>query len=512
MKKILSALFIVLIALSLFACTGDNFNDMVIDAGDVSDVPEGEYTLVYSIKNYEKYKEKYPDMEIFVTVVDDRNETVSVLNNRTLTILKDRVYTVRIAVYATVGDERQQVVKMFTVSAAKSDPVVFLHVGNNDNWWSYADLKYGDSLDISLIPEVPDYRPNNDGYDREILAKRWVVGKKDSDTLLTQDALNNIKRNVHIYAQYDYKLTPKNYSIVFHNNGGSETETITRPYLSTISPPEFPTKADCVFDGWYTEEGLVNKFSWQRHASITDNFHLYAKWLPSTDESVNALYDYEVKNTSDGYSYALAKPKSNMAGAVTLPNNYGNIPVKGFQNNAFLNNTGITSVVIPAQYDNNTYRAFEGCTSLSTVVFEEGSKTYFLSEGTFRGCTSLSNIVLPSGIKNIGIACFENCTSLNGLVLPNIDKITTACFAGSGLTSVTVPDSVTRIIDSAFKGCVALTQVNISASSSLTSIDDNVFDDTAVTDVTLPYYFYKNNIYPFADKPIAVHYHPELQS
>ena len=197
MKKILTALFIVFIALSLFACTGENFNDIVIEAGDVSDVPGGEYTLVYSIKNYEKFKEKYPDMEIYVTAIDDKNATVTVVNNRTITVEKDRVYTVRIAIYATVGDEQQQVTKIFTVSAVKSDPVVFLYVGNNV-YHSYADLKYGDTLDISLIPDVPDYYPNNDGYDREILDKRWVVGKKDSDTLLTQDALNNIKRNLHI--------------------------------------------------------------------------------------------------------------------------------------------------------------------------------------------------------------------------------------------------------------------------------------------------------------------------
>ena len=517
MKKLLTALILIMLLSVLFACTGNNFNDVVIEAADVAGVAEGEYTLVYSIKNYEKLLEKYPDMEIFVTAVDDKNNSITVTNNRIITVEKDRTYTVRIAIYATVNGEQAQKTKTFTVTAIKSDPEIILHVGN-EIFRRYSDLKYNDSFDISLLPEVPDVSDEH-GYYVEATAKKWTLSAVRSTEYkqfsqaqynelidVTQNSLTGIKKNVDIYAAYVCTKTPKTFSITFHNNEGTETATISKTYLSNINCPAYPTKAGCVFDGWYTEAGLTNRFNWNTNTVISDNYDLYAKWLPATDESVNVLYQYELKTDNEGYRYYLAKPLSSMSGAVILPNNNENIPVKGLSNNAF-RDMAITSVTIPAQYRYNTYYAFKNCTSLTTVTFEEGSTITALDEGAFYNCSALSSITLPSSLTKIGVGCFEGCVALTAITLPNIYKIQSASFLGSGLISIAIPDTVTAINDSAFMDCASLTSVIISATSHLTDINANAFNNTSVTEITLPRYFLENNVTPFEGTTIIVHYH-----
>ena len=174
-----------------------------------------------------------------------------------------------------------------------------------------------------------------------------------------------------------------------------------------------------------------------------------------------------------------------MSGVVSLPHNNGNIPVKGLKSYAF-QNMAITSVVIPAQYDKNTYGAFANCSDLTTVSFENNSALSVLHQETFIDCSSLSSITLPSSLTKIDIKCFEGCASL---------------------VIITIPDSVTAISSWVFKNCSSLTTVNISSTSRLTSFGENVFLNSGLAAITLPHCFEGNN--PFADTTITVDYYPE---
>ena len=72
------------------------------------------------------------------------------------------------------------------------------------------------------------------------------------------------------------------------------------------------------------------------------------------------------------------------------------------------------------------------------------------------GCTGLTSITIPDSVTSIGRSAFNGCTAL---------------------TSVTVPDGVTSIGDGAFSGCTALTSVTIH--DSVTSIGNWAFYDCA---------------------------------
>ena len=80
----------------------------------------------------------------------------------------------------------------------------------------------------------------------------------------------------------------------------------------------------------------------------------------------------------------------------------------------------------------------------------------------FSGCSGLTSVTIPNSVTSIGQEAFSGC---------------------SGLTSVTIPNSVTSIEWGAFHDCTGLTSVTIP--NSVTSIEDRVFHNCEnIKDVT----------------------------
>ena len=95
----------------------------------------------------------------------------------------------------------------------------------------------------------------------------------------------------------------------------------------------------------------------------------------------------------------------------------------------------------------------------------------------FWGCTNLTSVTLPDSLTRIGDGAFEYCTSLTSVTIPNsVSRIGNNTFAQcTSLTSVNIPDSVTRIGDYAFDECTSLTSVTIP--DSVTKIGNYAFKD-----------------------------------
>ena len=93
-----------------------------------------------------------------------------------------------------------------------------------------------------------------------------------------------------------------------------------------------------------------------------------------------------------------------------------------------------------------------------SVEFEEGSVCESIGDYVFRGCTGLTSITIPDSVTSIGYYAFCGCNSLTSVTIPDsVTKIGSSAFSGcSGLTSVTIPDSVTSIGAGAFSGCTSL--------------------------------------------------------
>lgn len=98
-----------------------------------------------------------------------------------------------------------------------------------------------------------------------------------------------------------------------------------------------------------------------------------------------------------------------------------------------------------------------------------------IGDNAFSSCSGLTSITIPNSVTSIGTSAFYSCSKLTSVNIPNsvtsIDYRT--FYKCSSLASITIPNSVTSIGRSAFKSCIGLTSINIP--NSVTSIAVGAF-------------------------------------
>lgn len=184
---------------------------------------------------------------------------------------------------------------------------------------------------------------------------------------------------------------------------------------------------------------------------------------------------------------------------VILPSTISSWPVTKIGEAAFQDNTTITSVTIPDSVTEIGSNAFAGCTNLTSVNYEgdwskltiqsgnpavEDAAKDAANEQLFDFEFILNNTaVIVTNYKCKGTAADVTIPSrYQGKPVTMIDH---AAFHNSAVTSVTIPDSVTSIHDSAFAYCSSLT--NISIPNSVTAIGSFAFEGcTKLESITLP--------------------------
>ena len=89
-----------------------------------------------------------------------------------------------------------------------------------------------------------------------------------------------------------------------------------------------------------------------------------------------------------------------------------------------------------------------------------------IGSSAFLGCSGLTSITIPNSVTSIGSSAFYYCGGLTSITIPNsVTSIGSSAFLGcSGLTSITIPNSVTSIGSNAFSLCSGLTSVTIPSS------------------------------------------------
>ena len=168
----------------------------------------------------------------------------------------------------------------------------------------------------------------------------------------------------------------------------------------------------------------------------------------------------------------------------------------------------LLKITIPSSVLKVGIRAFNSCDNLSSVILSEGVRN--IGEEAFNACSALKSIMIPSSMIKIDEGAFNNCTFakdnfVNQSTLNEVDhdywgaKIIETEEENNGLfikdnvvvgcrksvKSVSIPNSITAIADSAFWDC-SLTSITIP--TSVKSIGKYAFANCdSLRSITIPY-------------------------
>ena len=111
--------------------------------------------------------------------------------------------------------------------------------------------------------------------------------------------------------------------------------------------------------------------------------------------------------------------------------------------------------------------------TLSTYSIKEGTR--WIGSSAFYDCTGLTSVTIPNSVTSIGNSAFSGCTGLTSIEIPNsVTSIGSyAFYECTGLTSVTIPNSVTSIGGWTFAYCSSLASIIWNAKNCLDFTSDN---------------------------------------
>ena len=218
--------------------------------------------------------------------------------------------------------------------------------------------------------------------------------------------------------------------------------------------------------------------------------------------------------------------------SINLPESVISIGAK-----AFSGCEGITSITIPENVTTIGGDAFYGCKNMTSVVWNAKNCEGYNGSGLWLGVPigtigtfgqglngneyitsftfgpevekipkyicydmpNLTEIIIPESVKTIGACAFRYCTGLTSITIPtsvtriegdgeteiDIYQHGDGAFAGSGITSITIPDSVTYLGIGTFNGCKNLKTATIG--NGVTHFYNQMFYEcTSLESVKLP--------------------------
>lgn len=182
--------------------------------------------------------------------------------------------------------------------------------------------------------------------------------------------------------------------------------------------------------------------------------------------------------------------------SVTIPNS-----VRSIRKSAFHGCTGLTSVTIPNSVSYIGEFAFCYCTAMKSVTIECNTATIW--KWAFLNCTALESVIIGNSVKSIYIQerAFDSCNGIKKVVVNDIAAWCGISAVGdyanpldyahnlyryenneyTVITDLVIPNSVTVIYSSAFKGCTDLRTLTIG--DSVRSIGSAAFYNTGLKSV-----------------------------
>ena len=178
----------------------------------------------------------------------------------------------------------------------------------------------------------------------------------------------------------------------------------------------------------------------------------------STINGVTVNWTYTLNDAGQIENLKCTNP-SVITGNINIPSTLDGKTVVEIGNEAFKSATNVTGVTIPNSITKIKYNAFENCTKLSNV--DLGSIEN-LSFDVFKGCSSLTAITIPKTLKNgADSPCLNNMNITSITLEEGLTVVPQYLCANTGITNITIPNSVKEIGYRAFADCPNLTKATI---------------------------------------------------
>ena len=192
--------------------------------------------------------------------------------------------------------------------------------------------------------------------------------------------------------------------------------------------------------------------------------------------------------------------------SITIPSG-----VISIGDNAFNSCYNLSSITIPNSVISIGDNAFSFCYGLSSIIIP--NSVYSISYGAFYNCSNLTSVTIPNSVISIGISAFERCSSLASITIPNsVSYIGSSAFSGTawydnqpnGLiyagktaykfkgempakTHITIKDGTLGISGSAFYTFYSTNLTSISIPNSVTSIGESAFYNcSSLASISIP--------------------------
>jgi hypothetical protein len=357
---------------------------------------------------------------------------------------------------------------------------------------------------------------------------------------LTEDLANEYRTEVlkHIEGNKTFypvfKAIRRSYTITFVNPTAPEGSQVLAE-ISTFygSDSDYagagyqtPVKQDAArpemyeFTGWEPKpEKITGPMTCYAQFAILDSV-----WYTIGVGDISDCVDYD-GNIYAGYNLshsdktmAIIKCKNDYNAAVKIPETLTieAIPYTVTKLGGFQYHGGLELISLPNTIQELSASAFAGCTSLSGITLPESLR--IIRKQALQDCDKLKTVVIPVNVQAIEDAPLAGCGGLETIevasgnanfvvaqgclidtrskrliqglassVIPQDGSVTNLgeyCFYEMPITSVVIPDSITKITTNAFARCEALETVVLP--STITSLDATCFAwCRKLTDVTL---------------------------
>ena len=204
------------------------------------------------------------------------------------------------------------------------------------------------------------------------------------------------------------------------------------------------------------------------------------------DYTINGI-GYTITSSSQ-FQVAVAPIENKYSGEIIIPSS---VTISGLSysvvtigDDAFANNTELTSVEIPNSVTTINWSAFYGCSALTTISISEFVTS--IGGSAFSECSSLTAIEVHEDNPYY--------SSLNGVLYNKQQTVLMQC--PGGIENLTIASTVTQIEPNAFIGCKHLSEISIDSNNPyFSSVDGILYNKTiseiiscpqTITSITIP--------------------------